>query len=179
MFKNLLAVLPILFIMSCASLSEDSCRSGNWGTIGFNDGVNGALESYVNQHRKACADFGITPDVSAWLQGRTQGLKQYCTPVNAYNEGRSGSELNAVCTRRIDRLQLANFYGLRYYEIAEEIDDLEDEIDDLRERIDTEFGDDPNKEERQLRRFYRNQIETARDKIRDLEWDQRRYDDLP
>lgn len=179
MFKNLLAVLPLFFIMSCASLSEDSCRAGNWSSIGFNDGTNGRLESYIKEHRESCAEYGIRPDVAVWRAARIEGLKQYCTPVNAYSEGRDGDELNPVCSENIDRLQLANFYGLQYYEISERIDDLEDEIDDLRDRIETEFTREMSLEERALRRFYREKIEDAEDEIRDLEWDLRRYEDLP
>lgn len=128
MFMKFLTISPVILLMSCASLTEEACRTGDWESIGFNDGVRGRYETYLNQHREACGDYGIAPNSAAWLLGRVEGLKQYCTPLNSYLSGRQGAELNAVCpASQVTELKLANFYGVRFYEIGEEIDALEEE----------------------------------------------------
>lgn len=179
MFKKFLVVSPLLLIMSCASLSEDSCRAENWGAIGFNDGKNGRLESYINQHREACADYGITPDVTTWLKTRVEGLKHYCTPENAYSVGRRGRDLSPVCETNESNLRLANFYGQRYYEISEEIDDIDDEMDEILRKLSADFNGELTPEQRALQRFYLSEVRELRREIRDLDWELRRYDELP
>lgn len=179
MFKKFLVASPLLLIMSCASLSEDSCRAGDWGAIGFDDGKNGKLESYIYEHREACADYGIAPDVTTWLKTRIEGLKYYCTPESAYNVGRRGRDLSPVCEANQSDLRLANFYGQRYYEISEEIDDIDDEMDDILRKLSTDFNGELTLEQRDLQRFYLSQVRELRGEIRDLEWELRRYDDLP
>ena len=129
---RLSAISALLFLGACASLNEEACRSGDWDSIGYNDGVRGRYQSYINEHSDACSEFGITPDTASWLRARAEGLKVYCTPENSYDAGRRGSELNNVCpTAVFGDLRLANFYGLRYYEIEEEIDALTDEMEEL------------------------------------------------
>lgn len=126
MFMKFLAISPVIVLMSCASLTEEACRTGDWENIGFNDGTRGRYETYLNDHRNACGDYGIAPNSAAWLRGRIEGLKQYCTPLNSYLAGRGGDVLNAVCpASQMTELKLANFYGVLFYEIGEEIDTLE------------------------------------------------------
>ena len=180
MLKRLIFVAVLPLLASCASLSEDSCRVGDWSSIGYRDGANGQLVSYINQHREACADYGIEPDADVWARARAEGLKEYCTPANVYNLGRRGREMNPVCRENTQGLQLANFYGLRYYEISEEIDDLEDEIDDARRRLATEFtGTALTPEQIAMQQSLWSQIRKNQRDIRRLERDLRRYDDLP
>ncbi len=128
MFMKFLTISPVILLMSCASLTEEACRTGDWESIGLNDGVRGRYETHLNQHREACGEYGIAPNSGAWLLGRVEGLKQYCTPLNSYLSGRQGAELNAVCpASQVTELKLANLYGLRFYEIGEEITALEEE----------------------------------------------------
>jgi len=139
MFMKILTASSLVFLAACASLNEEACRTGDWESIGYNDGVRGRSQSYINQHRDACSEFGIAPNTATWLRGRLEGLKQYCTPENSYKTGRRGSELNNVCpTTVFGDLRLANFYGLRYYEIEQEIKALEREAEELFVLLETE-----------------------------------------
>ncbi len=171
------AILPIL--ASCASLSEDSCRGGDWASIGYRDGANGQLLSYINQHIEACAEFGISPDVEEWRAAREAGLQEYCTPENAYAVGRRGRDLSPVCEANRDYLRLANFYGRRFAEISDEIDDLEDVEDDVLHRLATEFTGELTPEQLALQQSLLSQLRAIRREIRNLERDLRKYDDLP
>ena len=179
MLKRLIFVAFLPLLTSCASLSEESCRGGDWASIGFRDGANGQLISYINQHREACADYGIVPDVEVWARARLDGLKEYCTPQNVYNLGRRGREMNPVCEANREGLQLANFYGLRYYEISNEIDDLEDDMDAILLRLATEFTGTLTTEQIVEQQRLLAQVREIQRDIRRLERDLRRYDDLP
>jgi hypothetical protein len=180
MFMKTLAVSSLVILAACASLSEEACRTGDWESIGYNDGVRGRAESYINEHREACAEYGIAPNTAVWLRGRIEGLKQYCTPDNAYTVGRRGNELNNVCpTTQLSELRLANFFGLRYYEINREIDALEDEVDEIELILVTNFTGDLTPEQIQLQNFYLSQIIDLQRSIRQLEFELRKYSTLP
>ena len=180
MFMKFLAISPVVFLMSCASLNEEACRTGNWESIGYNDGVRGRAESYVNEHREACGEYGITPNTAVWLRGRIEGLKQYCTPDSAYTVGRRGNEINNVCpAAQTSELRLANFFGLRYYEINREIDALEDEVDQIEFTLSTDFTGDLTPEQMQLQNFYLSQIIDLQRSIRQLELERAKYAALP
>ncbi len=150
-----IAVLAALALGSCASLSEDACRRGNWTGIGLADGAAGRLESYVGRHAEACAEVGVTPDVTAWRAGRQQGLALYCTSENAYDLGRRGAGLAPVCGGDVSALAAANRQGRVQYQIEREIDRLEGENRDLAWRIEALRDGKTTPEERRLIRAWR------------------------
>lgn len=128
------ALLFLLTLASCATLSEEECRAGDWAAIGFEDGSDGRLPGYLDRHREACSEYGIVPVQTAWERGRQAGLRVYCTPDRAYSIGRRGGEIAPVCTAAERAAMDAPWLrGLRYYEIGQDIEELEDEIDDLRD----------------------------------------------
>ncbi len=180
MFMKSAAVSLLGLLAACASLTEDACRTGNWESIGYNDGVRGRSASYVNEHRDACGEYGIAPNTAVWLRGRLEGLKQYCTPDNAYTVGRRGSELNNVCpTTQLTELRLSNFYGLRYYEINSEITALENDVRAIELNLATNFIGELTPEQIQLQNFYLTQIISLERSIRTLEFEARKYAALP
>ena len=63
-FGILLALLSAMILSSCAPLSEDECRAGNWQAIGQADGAEGRDLNYIDQHAEACAEYGVAPDVA-------------------------------------------------------------------------------------------------------------------
>lgn len=122
-------LLPILLLPACATLSETECRSGDWIQIGREDGAEGRREDFILQHAKACNEFGIRPNKTQWLRGRTEGLKLYCTPAKAFSEGRRGKILSPVCPAdNLAQLQRANERGLRVNRIELEIREIESDI---------------------------------------------------
>ena len=128
--RILIALTVLLFLGSCATLSESECRAGDWTTIGFEDGAQGRLPEFIAQHREACAEYGIAPDLAAWRAGREQGLLSYCTPQKAYELGRSARPVANVCPALIGQhLAAANFRGREYRRLTDEIRDLEREIE--------------------------------------------------
>ena len=132
--RYVLLIVAALALAACATLSEDACRSGDWGGIGLRDGQNGRSAAFIAEHAKACADFGIAPDPVAWEAGRQEGLKTYCTPRNAWEEGARGIILKDVCVNAAE-LRDDNRKGLRYHRITREIASLEADIRAINARL--------------------------------------------
>ena len=139
-----LAGLFFMALASCASLSEDTCRAGDWEAIGFEDGTRGQGPDQIFRHARACNDFGIAPNKTLWEAGRVEGLKLYCTPRNAYEEGADGDRLRPVCP--VDdrpRLLVENDRGLMWYRIGRDIDETESQIRQISATLRDMAADDP------------------------------------
>lgn len=78
-------------------MDKDECLVADWQAIGYEDGAKGYPLSHLGKHRKACSEYGITPDMERYEQGRLAGLQEYCIPSNGYALGKSGKKLNRVC----------------------------------------------------------------------------------
>lgn len=93
------ALLATLLLGGCTSstLSKDECRTVDWRTIGYEDGVAGRSGEQIGRHRQACAEHGVTPDLDAYRAGRTEGLREYCQPRNGYRAGASGQAYYDSC----------------------------------------------------------------------------------
>lgn len=123
------ALLSLLALAACASLSEDTCRAGDWEQIGFEDGARGAGPDQIFRHARACNDYGVAPNRTLWDAGRTEGLKLYCTPEVAYNEGADGDRLRPVCPLESrPPLLTQNERGLTWYRLGRDIDEAERRI---------------------------------------------------
>ena len=86
------------FVLSgCASLSEQECRTADWRMIGYEDGVVGRQAGRLGEHRQACADHGLTPDMESYRLGREEGLREYCRPQSVYQLGLRGRAYPVVC----------------------------------------------------------------------------------
>lgn len=134
--RALLSLASLTLLAACASISEEACRAGDWRGIGQQDGARGRGLDYVQNHAEACGKIGIAPDIALWTEGRDQGLPLYCTPRNAFETGKRGHRLNAVCqsfdTATLDR---ANAQGQRYHEVGQDIAAVQREINERDYRI--------------------------------------------
>lgn len=139
-----LALILLLTLAACATLSEDECRAGDWESIGVEDGSNGRMPDYIAKHAKACADFGVAPDRALWEKGRQKGLPLYCLPARAWQEGADGRRLSPVCpTSQAEALGRANFRGLTWHRIGQDIDEAESEIQRISAALSELAADDP------------------------------------
>lgn len=85
-------------LSGCATMSGDECMTSDWSAIGYEDGARGYTTDRFGQHRKACAKHGVTPDFSAYQNGRDQGLVEYCRPNRGFRVGSNGGSYNGVCS---------------------------------------------------------------------------------
>jgi hypothetical protein len=85
-------------IAACSStMSRDECRTVDWRTVGYEDGVAGRAGDRIGEHRKACAEYGVAPDLSAYQAGRAEGLRVFCQPHNGYRYGAEGRNYYGSC----------------------------------------------------------------------------------
>jgi len=136
--KNLLInkVLSTCFLLSvcsgCATLSKEECVAANWEAISFEDGSRGRAASYLTQHRKACAEYGIGPEVAPYQMGREKGLRHYCQGGNGLTGGLRGVDYLNVCPRDLEPAFLAAYEeGRRIYLIEREVSSLHSQVQRL------------------------------------------------
>lgn len=121
--KFALACLALTVLSGCVStptLKATDCPTANWETIGHTDGTLGFNAQKITHYQKICQGKA-KPDRALWEKGRQAGLATYCTKTNAYNLGRTGRTLNAVCEHDLEELHRANMMGLEQYETSERI----------------------------------------------------------
>jgi len=82
---------------SSSTLTREECRTVDWRTIGYEDGVAGRSGEQIGRHRQACAEHGVTPDLDAYRTGRAEGLREFCQPHNGYRAGASGQAYYDSC----------------------------------------------------------------------------------
>lgn len=134
----------------CATMNQDECLTGDWALVGYQDGTNGYPPSYMDKHAKACAAYGVRPDVTTYLDARERGLFEYCTPPRGFREGRTGRKYFGVCPPPTVSGFLAGYDdGLRVHAAEEHrddirrdvrrfeqrMDDIDDELDDIADRL--------------------------------------------
>jgi len=93
----LLTVAATALVACSSTMSKDECRTVDWRTIGYEDGVAGRSGERIGEHRKACAEHGVTPDLNAYRTGRAEGLREYCQPHNGYRAGVNGAAYYDSC----------------------------------------------------------------------------------
>jgi hypothetical protein len=95
---RLAAVIATALLAACATgMGKDECATADWRTIGYEDGVRGFPADRIGAHRVACARHQVTPDLSAYMEGRDRGLVEYCQPRNGYRVGLNGGGYANVC----------------------------------------------------------------------------------
>ena len=124
-----LAYCLVALLAGCASLDQGECRTANWYAIGMEDGARGRALDRMGDHRRACAEHGITMDADRYVAGRNEGLKTFCTFQNGYTQGRSGNGYSGACPVDSAKLFLAGHQrGRELYELHRRHEGLEREI---------------------------------------------------
>ncbi len=89
----------------CASMSAEECAVADWREVGHSDAARGFNRDRIEDHRKACAEAGIAPDLDAYLAGFAQGLPLYCTRQRGFDIAASGGGRPHQC----DRIEFSAF----------------------------------------------------------------------
>lgn len=174
--RILIHIALLTALGSCATLNEAECQTGDWHTIGYEDGAQGRLPEYLSNHREACAEFGIAPNLELYLSGRELGLLEYCTPQRAYTLGRNGRTLANVCpAAQRATLSAANAHGQEYHRLTREISRLEQDIDDYQDELSDIRGKTNGASV--LSRSLRSSISSARFEILQLRARRAQYED--
>ncbi len=123
-YRALCAVsLAALATAGCASISKEECLAGDWRSIGYQDGLQGATPALLDQHAEACARHDVVPDAAVWRAGYEEGLVSYCTRVGGFQAGVQGRTYHDVCTgEAADTFLAAYSDGRALFEIRDALD---------------------------------------------------------
>lgn len=169
--RRLLAAFAIVSALSgCTTLSQGECLTGDWYTVGRDDGSRGLQRSRLFEHHKACAEYGVRPDPVAYDAGRQAGLLRYCTPDRGFNEGRDGDAYRNVCPLETERGFLAGYRSGKIIHDAEEaLDDVEREISSREYKLDDDDEELTKDERARLVRELRDLERERRFRARELD----------
>ena len=124
-YRLTLCLVATVLVSGCATLNKSECREADWQTIGLEDGAKGHPLTYISNHRKACAEHGVKPDLDQYRVGHQAGLNRFCTPDNGFKQGRAGRGYNNVCPAESEGQFLAG------YDTGRELHELKSEIDHM------------------------------------------------
>ncbi len=154
-----------LMLTGCATLSREQCQRGDWYGLGVADGQLGQPASRIDQHLRACAEYGITPDNRQYMEGRAQGLAEYCRLDNAFETGLRGQRYQGVCPPAVDGLfDRYNASAYEVYRLRRELDSVDDSLTSLESRLMDRSLTDENR--RSIRSDIR-ELDRHRDRLRD------------
>jgi hypothetical protein len=130
------ALIVALVLSGCASMDKDECLTVDWRTVGFEDGAAGYSGDRIARHRKACAEHGVTPDLTLYQQGREEGLTEYCRPANAYRLGAQGSSYGGVCPAELEGEFLSAYgSGRQLYTLESRVANATYQLDSKRREL--------------------------------------------
>jgi len=143
--RRILATMCLLALAGCGGGQQEKksaeCLTADWWSIGYEDGSRGASPEYFTTHRKTCAQFGVTADITAWLAGRDEGLLNYCKPQNGYRLGAGGYRYANVCPPHLEAAFVdAHADGFGLYERRAAVQSAHERLNYARQRSkDLEF----------------------------------------
>ena len=131
-----LVLVAPLVLAACATLNEAQCQTENWRDLGQRSGQEGRASSYVVEHEKACAGYGLPVDSAVWRFGWEIGIRQYCRPQSGLKVGREGKIYAQSCPADV-ALGFLHTYavGKRVYDAGQRRDTISREIDTLNASI--------------------------------------------
>ena len=132
----LLAVLSF-GLSACATMSGDECIAGDWSAIGYEDGSHGYSIDRHASYRKACAKHGVTPDFSAYQNGRDRGLVEYCQPGRGFSIGSHGGSYSGVCSVDLEAEFLEAYNaGYQLYSLRSRVNRATSSINSMENELD-------------------------------------------
>jgi hypothetical protein len=118
--------------LSCASMSKEECQMGNWYDYGHRDSSKGGTSDMFMQHSEACMKHGISGNKEQYMAGFKEGLKEFCTPENAYQFGVGGGQYKNTCPPALhSKFNMSYKKGKEIYDINSQINSLQGEVDRL------------------------------------------------
>ncbi|MBK4734195.1 DUF2799 domain-containing protein [Noviherbaspirillum pedocola] len=133
MSQRIAAMVFALACGACSTMSPEQCRNADWRQVGYADGVEGYPGSRIQDHASACAASNVTPDLTAYLAGRADGLRIYCQPEKGFDVGRKGRPDNAG-----DCPEPMRSAFLEQYQRGRQINAIESEISSLSSSLENE-----------------------------------------
>jgi len=133
---KLIAAGAILALSGCAGMDQAECVTADWRTIGFEDGTAGRTQGRIGDYRRECAEHGVSPDLAMYQQGYAEGVRNFCTESNAFNQGRSGVSYHGICPGELEQDFLAAYsLGREHHVLYGQVSSLRARIESSKARI--------------------------------------------
>ena len=169
--RLLVTLALFVWLTGCATMTAHECKVANWGEVGLRDGLAGAALPVLNDRVKDCAKAQVPVDTPRYLQGRDQGLLQYCRIENAVPLGLDGKGYNGVCPVAVEGEFRRRFQVGREVHVARnELRSLESRLGVAEERLRSAASDDDRRRFRDALRNLDADMRRARDRLRAAEW---------
>lgn len=169
-------VVALILIAGCAVITEEECYTADWYQRGVADGNSGLTASQLDSYMDVCNKTGAPVSADAYLRGRNDGLRHYCTPDRGREEGLAGRRYRRVCPAHLESAFLRTYTpAYRVYEAERDLDRINSELQ--RKESELEKNRDSSKR-RRLRDEIRDldrQAATARHRLQRAERDLRIY----
>lgn len=158
-------------LAGCAAMSVEECRTANWGEQGMRDALKGHPRARLEDIREACAEAGVRPNETQYLNGWNAGITRFCTPENGERWGRDGRSYYNSCPPQIEAGFLDRYRaGRRVYDAEQDLKRLQREQDDLQQKLRKEKDDARRDRLRENLRDLDRSLSRARDDLNRAEW---------
>lgn len=173
---TVILLMPLL-LTACATLNEAECQTSNWRDLGQRNGQQGKASSFIVEHEKACARYGIPVDGTAWRAGWEVGIREYCTPRNGLQVGREGKSYAQSCPADMAPAFLRTYAaGKRVYDAKSERDHIRTSIDDLTRSV-ADAADETERSRLQTQLILKqNELFLAQQRLTDAELEAERLE---
>ncbi|MGB6100524.1 MAG: DUF2799 domain-containing protein [Comamonas sp.] len=167
----LLALSAAVALAGCAAMSQEECRTADWGEQGMRDALNGHPRSRLADIREACAEAGVVPIESLYWNGWNAGIARFCTPENGERWGRDGRSYHNSCPPQIEAGFLSRYRaGRRVYDAEQALQQLQREQDRLQWQLNGEKDEARRQRLRASLRDLDLRLAMARDELNRAQW---------
>ncbi|MEM9256650.1 MAG: DUF2799 domain-containing protein [Pseudomonadota bacterium] len=134
-------------------MSEAECNNADWALRGEDDGRLGYRRDRVNEHSKACAEFGVKPDLQAYSDGWAKGIRTFCTPAKGWQTGKEGSSYQNSCPPELETpFYEAYDLGAKIFAQQATVTSLEVALDEINADLNELLGDSEEKKKLKKKR---------------------------
>ena len=91
--KMTIAAASTLALASCASgpkITPEDCAGADWYAVGLQHGKVGANVTEINPAVQACGETPTPVNIDRYNEGRSEGLKTFCTPLTILESATQG-----------------------------------------------------------------------------------------
>jgi len=167
----LLALSAAVVLAGCAAMSQEECRTADWGEQGMRDALDGYPRSRLADIREACAKAGVAPIESLYWNGWNAGITRFCTPENGERWGREGRGYHNSCPPQIEAGFLDRYRaGRRVHDAEQVLEQLQREQDRVQWRLNAERDEARRQWLRASLRDLDLRLAMARDDLARAEW---------
>src|SRR5690606_10583653 len=133
--KNNHALLFLLLLSGCASMTKEECASEDWSNFAKTKFLMTpqSVNSIYQSGKKACEEHHIVPDQEAIKRGYIAGVNEFCQAKNIWERGLQGDKVNLAYCPRANRPRLERV--LQASNQLYEIERAENEVVQLQQKI--------------------------------------------